>query len=240
MRKVLFPVIQYCKRLNIICGHYGSGKTNLAVNLALDLKRQRKDVTLVDLDIVNPYFRSADFTEALESNGIHTINPMYANTNLDIPAIGPEVASVLEQKDRTAVIDVGGDDAGAAALGRYAQQILEDGDYAYFYVINRCRYLTRTPEEAAEILREIEFTSRLKATGVVNNSNVSYQTTSDTIISSMAYAEEVARRLNLPLVATAYDRRLGKQLEAAGLVTNGYPVEIFVKPPWEEKTKVEL
>lgn len=227
-------MVNFCKRVNIICGHYGSGKTNLAVNLAVDLKRQGQDVTLVDLDIVNPYFRSADFSKALEENGVHTISPAYANTNLDIPALTANIYSVFQNKDGAVVIDVGGDDAGAAALGRYARLVQEEGDYACFYVINAHRYLTRDPEEAVAVLREIEFAARLQATGIVNNSNVSYQTTSDMIDASAAYAGEVARLAELPLVATAYDRRLRCDAE------NGYPVDIFVKPPWEDPTAITI
>ncbi|WP_312644590.1 hypothetical protein [Hydrogenoanaerobacterium sp.] len=230
----------FCKRINIICGHYGSGKTNLAVNLAVDLKKQGKDVVLADLDIVNPYFRSADFNSILNKNGIHTISPTYANTNLDIPALTANMNSIFEQKDRTIVIDVGGDDAGAAAMGRYARMVLDDGDYSYLYVINKYRYLTRTPDEALAILREIEQISRLSATGIVNNSNVSYQTTSDTITSSIEYAQSVAQLAGIPLVATAYDRRLEKEIVSGGMISDGYPVDIFVKPPWEEKTNIQL
>ena len=230
----------FCKRINIICGHYGSGKTNLAVNLAVDLKKQGKDVTLVDLDIVNPYFRSADFNDILNENGIHTISPTYANTNLDIPALTADIHAVFGQKERTVVIDVGGDDAGAAAMGRYARMVLDDGDYTYLYVINQYRYLTRTPGEAVEILRDIEQISRLTATGIVNNSNVSYQTTCDTITSSLEYAQTVAQLAGIPLVATAYNRRLEKEIISRGNVPNGYPLDIFVKPPWEEKTNIQL
>lgn len=227
-------MMDFCKRVNIVCGHYGSGKTNLAVNLAVDLKRQGKDVTLVDLDIVNPYFRSADFNDVLGANGIHTISPTFANTNLDIPALTANMYSVFENKTGTVVIDVGGDDAGAAAMGRYARLVLDEGDYAFLYVINAYRYLTRDPEEAVRVLREIEYAARLTATGIVNNSNVSYQTISETINSSIGYAGEVARLADLPLVATAYDRRL-----VCG-APNGYPIDIFVKPPWEEKTTITL
>lgn len=226
----------FCRRINIICGHYGSGKTNLAVNLAVSLKKQGEDVTLVDLDIVNPYFRSADFTDILNANGIHTINPMFAGSNLDTPSLTANIHSVFEQKSGVAVIDVGGDDAGAAALGRYAHMVEEEGDYSFLYVLNRFRYLTQTPEEAVEILHEIEQTSRLKVTGIVNNSNISADTTADTIISSVGYAEEAARLAGVPLAATVYDRRLGGGLE----VPRGFPVDIYVKPPWEEKTGLRL
>ena len=230
----------FCKRITIICGHYGSGKTNLAVNLAVSLKRQGRDVTLVDLDIVNPYFRSADFAEILNNNGISTINPTFANSNLDIPSLTANINGVFEQKNRTAIIDVGGDDAGAAALGRYARMLENENNFSFLYVINCCRYLTKTPEEAVQILREIEQMSRIKATGIVNNSNLAQQTTAETVIASAAYAAEVARLSGLPLVATCYNRGLQNEVVAAGGVPEEYPIDIYVKPPWEEKTSLKI
>ena len=221
----------FCKRINIICGHYGSGKTNLAVNLAVDLRRQGRDVTLVDLDIVNPYFRSADFTAALEAGGVRVISPMFANSNVDIPAITGEVYSVFEPGAGTVIIDVGGDDAGAAALGRYAAMVPQD-DYTLLCVLNARRYLTRSAQEAADILREITFASRITATGLLNNTNLGPDTTAQTVRESVPYAQEAAELTGLPLIATAFDHRLLPEL---GALENGYPVELYVRPPWEEK-----
>ena len=143
-------MIDNLEKVTVITGHYGSGKTNFAVNLAIDLRRAGKKVVLVDLDIVNPYFRSADFKNKLEGMGIQMVCPIYANTNLDLPSLGPEVYSVFASKDdRYVILDVGGDDAGAAALGRYAQMIKEH-PWKMIYVINRYRYLTREPQQAVE------------------------------------------------------------------------------------------
>lgn len=148
-------MIDSVKRITIVTGHYGSGKTNFAVNLAVDLSREGKQVVLVDLDIVNPYFRSADFKERLTAMGIEMICPIYANTNLDIPALGADIYSVFYQNDsRYVIFDVGGDDAGAAALGRYSHLIQQE-NYDMLYVVNCYRYLTRQPEEALQILRKL-------------------------------------------------------------------------------------
>lgn len=228
------------KRITIICGHYGSGKTNLAVNLAVREKRRGRDITLVDLDIVNPYFRSSDFSEILNKNGISTINPMFANSNLDIPALTADINGIFEQKSRTAVIDVGGDDAGAAALGRYARLFLDENNYSFLYVINRYRYLTQTPADAVEIMREIERTSRMKVTGIINNSNLGQKTTADTITSSVSYGDEVAALAGVPLLASCCDKALYSAVLAAGGVPLAYPVDIYVKPPWEDKTDIQI
>ncbi|MDD2956085.1 MAG: hypothetical protein PHD67_07205 [Oscillospiraceae bacterium] len=216
-------------RITVVTGHYGSGKTNLSVNLAVDLKAAGHEVTLVDLDIVNPYFRSADFSAQMAEKGIRVMAPQFAGTNLDIPALGPEVASVLEEDGgRRVIIDVGGDDAGAFALGRYAAQIAEQ-DYRMIYVVNAFRYLTRSPEEALQVLLEIETASRLKGSALVNNSNLASETSPEDVLGSVAYAQAAAEKAGLPLWATAVRRDLAPALPGDGF----YPVDVYVRPPWE-------
>ena len=222
-------MIDNLEKVTVITGHYGSGKTNFAVNLAIDLRRAGKKVVLVDLDIVNPYFRSADFKNKLEGMGIQMVCPIYANTNLDLPSLGPEVYSVFASKDdRYVILDVGGDDAGAAALGRYAQMIKEH-PWKMIYVINRYRYLTREPQQAVEIMREIEMTSRLTVTSVVNNSNLGSSTAKEDILSSFAFGEETANLAGVELLGSSVRRDLAEQIERDDV----YPVDIHVLPPWE-------
>lgn len=190
--------------LIVVCGHFGSGKTNVSVALALALKKAGKDVTLIDLDIINPYFRAADAEALMKANGIRCINPMFANTNVDVPTIGPEVASVfIEAKNegKIAIFDVGGDN-GAAALGKYQKDFLEIG-YNMLGVVSRYRPLTETPELAAEGLREIEYYSRLSFTHIVNNSNIGNETTKEYVADSFPYAEEISRLTSLPVAFTS-------------------------------------
>ena len=216
---------------HIICGHYGCGKTNLALNLAMDLVREGKKVTLVDLDIVNPYFRSSDYEELLEEKGIQLIAPIFAHTNVDMPALPAELESIFSMRDRMVIIDVGGDDAGAVALGRYAHTIRQMGRFSMHYVVNRYRALTTQPEEAVALLREIEAACRLKATGVVNNSHMQDLTTGEDILRSVDYAKKTAELLGLPLVTNTCPRALYPDLSAK--VTPLYPVDRYVRPPWE-------
>lgn len=224
------------KRFCIITGHYGCGKTNLAVNLAVDLAAERGAVTLVDLDIVNPYFRSSDFTGPLAARGVRVIAPTFAGTTLDVPSLSAAVYSVFEG-DGVVLIDAGGDDVGATALGRFARD-LGGIDYDMLYVVNRYRALTATPQEAAALLPEIERASHLKATGVVNNSHLRDQTTLATVLDSRRYAEETARLLGLPLRFTTVPEWLTAGLsdtpDAASWVENAYAVRIHVRTPWEE------
>lgn len=208
----------------IITGHYGSGKTNIAVELALEYARAGERVCVVDLDIVNPYFRTADFSELFEQNGIHLAAPKYANTNLDIPALGIDMYALLSGYDRV-VVDVGGDDAGAVALGQYAQ-VLKNFGYEMLYVVNRFRLLTHSAAEAVELLRDIEQVSQLKVTGVINNSNLGQETTAEDVLGSVAYADECAAELGVPLVFTAAERSLG--------LSECRAISVYVRPFWEE------
>lgn len=184
----------------IIAGHYGAGKTNVAVALALALADRDGGAVLVDLDTVNPYFRAADSAELLHRAGVRTINPEYANSNVDIPTLPPEIASVFVS-DETAIFDVGGDD-GASALGVYEREIKSRG-YEMFYVINMYRPLTAAPEDAVSLMREIESYSRLSFTGIINNSNLGAETTEKTVADSISYADEVSRLTGLPIAFTS-------------------------------------
>ncbi len=214
------------KKLTIVTGHYGSGKTNISVNLALEGARQGKKCTVIDLDIVNPYFRTADFEELFAQNGITLKTPQYANSNLDIPALGISVKGVLDESD-CVIIDVGGDDEGAKALGRYKAVISECEDREMLYVINKCRYLTKEPDEALELMREIETASGLSCTGIVNNTNLGGETDESIILGSLDYARKVAEAAGLPLRMTAARKEFLEKV-----TENPFPIEIFVKTLW--------
>lgn len=190
------------KRLTILCGHYGSGKTNVAVNLAIKLREQHERVTVADLDIVNPYFRTKDSMKEFDERGIRLICSPYANSNVDIPALPQELYSVTDDKGQTVVLDIGGDDRGALALGRLAEQIKAEGDYAMLMVINRFRPLTPDVPSTLEVMREIEVACGIPFTGLINNSNLGEETTADDVLGSMTYADEVAKATGLPLVMT--------------------------------------
>lgn len=215
----------------IITGHYGCGKTNLAINLALSLKTAKNNVSLADLDIVNPYFRSSDLKESLGQKGINVIASDYMGSTLDIPAVTPMLSAAVNRAggDNILIIDVGGDDAGATALGRFSH-IIAQKSYTMLYVINKYRLLTRAAEEAVHILREIEGASRLKATGIVNNSHLGRETTLDKVLAGMDYGEEVSRLSGLNIVFNTIKSGLFKDLtEKEGF----FPVNIDVKAPWD-------
>lgn len=201
------------RRINILCGHYGSGKTNIAVNLALRIKKNKENVALADLDIVNPYFRAEDSRHLMEENGIRMICSDYANSNVDIPALPQEIYAITDDKSLNTVIDVGGDDRGAYALGRLSPSILADKDYNMLMVINKFRPLTPTPEDTIEVMREIETACGIPFTGIINNSNLGAITTEGDVIKSVDYAVQTAKMANLPLVFTSVNEGIYDKLE---------------------------
>ena len=190
------------KRMTLFAGHYGSGKTNIAVNYALYLKSLGENVVIADLDIVNPYFRTRDSLEDLTNAGIKLISSAFANSNVDLPALPQDVYSLLDKRGEKAIMDIGGDDRGAYALGRYADAIKEENDYEMLFVINCFRPLTRDAESTLEVMREIEDACKCKFTAIVNNSNLGNETTAEDVLKSVDYANEVSRITGLPIKCT--------------------------------------
>ncbi len=193
-------------KLNIVCGHYGSGKTNIAVNLALNLRKRNAGLKIytADLDIVNPYFRTADAAEILRKADVEPLIPEFANTNVDIPSLPPKMMGMMrgDFRDAVSILDVGGDD-GAVVLGMYNMYIRQTG-YDMYYVINMYRPLTAAPEEVYLCMQDIEAVSGLKCTKIINNSSLGAETTADDVADSVEYARECAKICGLPLICHSY------------------------------------
>lgn len=218
------------ERITVVCGHYGSGKTNFSLNLAIDMAKEKsKRITLVDLDIVNPYFRSSDYRELLENSGVHVIAPKYAGTNLDTPALSAEIDSVFCDENTQVIFDVGGDDAGAFALGRYSDKIKQE-NYSFIYLVNKYRNLTNTPETSVEILGEIMCACGLMPSYIVNNSHLQRETTAETILNAADYGEKIAELVNVPLLCTTAPDFLKDSERLAGYKL--YYVRSIVRPPF--------
>ncbi len=199
------------KRITLFCGHYGSGKTNIAVNFAIAKKKTGLPVSIADIDIVNPYFRTKDSTAELERAGVHVVALPFANTSVDLPAIPSEVMGLLQRRDTYVVMDVGGDDRGAVALGRYAPTILNENNFDMVFVVNFFRPLTRTPSEALEIMREIEAACKIPFTAIVNNSNIGEETKASDVLKTVSLALELSDISGLPLVGTTASEKLCKE-----------------------------
>ena len=216
------------KRLTLLCGHYGSGKTNIAVNMALDMKKRFDNVTVADLDIVNPYFRTKDSADLFNENGIRLIVSEFANTNLDLPSMPQDMYALTDDRTMHAVIDVGGDDRGALALGRLAPKIIEENDYEMLMVINRFRPLTPDAVSTLEVMREIEQAGHIRFTGLINNSNLGDETTAEDILNSVEYANEVSSLSGLPVVLTTVRKELYNNLN--GRIPDLFGLSLQARP----------
>ncbi len=208
----------------VITGHYGSGKTEFAVNLAKKLKNP----VIVDMDIVNPYFRTVDAKAMLEAQGVKVIAPEFANTNVDVPSLPPDIFGAL-QGDNDVILDVGGDDDGAIVLGQY-NKYFQNG-YEMYFVMNFCRPMTSDAEGVCEILRDIEYASRIKVTGLVNNTNVRGDTTPQLLQDSIAKAEEVSKAVNVPIIAVSGTKDILDKVETQYPKTE---LELNLALPWEK------
>lgn len=213
------------KKITVITGYYGSGKTNLAVNIALYLRKSGAErVSAVDLDIVNPYFRCSDFKELFRKEGITVYSPLYAGTNLDIPALDLDLESVISQSSYT-VIDVGGDDAGAYVLGRYKDIFKRyKEDTSMLYVYNCFRREDHSAEEAADNMRCIEKASGLKCTALVNNSNLGAAAENESLPNTWDFQKKLEQLTGLKTVLRSSEKN------------SDFTVNRLVKLPWERST----
>lgn len=212
------------KRVLLLAGHYGSGKTNIAVNMAFDLKRRGSDTLIADIDIVNPYFRTKDSQKELAEAGIELICSPYANSNVDIPALPQEIYRVTEKRDCYAIVDIGGDDRGALALGRLSDAIKEENNYEMFLVVNTFRPLTNNLSDMLEVVREIEIASKIPFTAIINNSNLGEETTAQDVLNSVSLVEEISKACNLPVKLTTVKASLYNELE--GKIENLFPLTL--------------
>lgn len=222
-------ILENPKRITLFAGHYGSGKTNIAVNYALNLKRMGKGVVIADLDIVNPYYRTKDSEKELNDAGIRVISSEFANSNVDFPAMPGEAYAIIDNKEDFAVCDVGGDDRGAYALGRFREGITNE-DYEMYLVINCYRPLTRDVDSLLEIKEEIEAAAGIPFTAIVNNSNLGRETTAQSVLDSLDYANEASSRLGLPIKLTTVFEPVYEELK--GKIENLMPLVLQERNFW--------
>ena len=218
------------KRLTAIVGHYGSGKTEVTINLAKTFCKRYK-LLVMDMDTVNPYFRTVDARDHFDELKIKLVAPRYANTNVDVPALPQDVNIAFDDKSYTVLMDVGGDDDGAVVLSTYRGRIKQE-DYDMFAVVNERRLQTNTVEKSLIYLQAIEKASGLKVTGIINNTNLGNLTDINLLENSVEYMEELSRKCGLPVVATAVKREL--LTDAAHFDSFVLPMDIHIKRVWEE------
>ncbi len=220
---------QCCEnRILIVTGHYGSGKTEFALNLAKACAEEGKRTALVDIDIVNPYFRSREMAEPLEEMGIRLITTIPELRFADIPALPGDIAATYDDPNLFSIFDVGGDPVGAKVLGRYSDKIRKV-PYDFLVVINANRPRTKTPEKAVQFIRSIESACRLKATGIVDNTHLGRETTEEDLELGRKLAEGTSQLTGLPIICHTVEKRLMRDDMPADV----FPVDINFKKPWE-------
>lgn len=214
------------KKYNIFAGNYGSGKTEISLNLAKELAMQKKRVMLLDMDIVNPYFRSSEHEEMLKALGIRVVKPCFANTNVDVPSLPAEIYSAFTLPLDAAIFDAGGDPVGAAALGQLADRF-DRTDLEFYYVINALRPLQENAGEIIQMMRQIEARSQLQVTSLINNTNLAGDTTAEHVKQGYLIVQEVAKETGLPIAFSSI--REGISAQDVGAIKS---IHIFTRPDW--------
>ncbi len=217
-------------RIKILVGHYGSGKTEIALNMAASIRAAGHRTALVDLDIVNPFFRSAEQGAWLSERDIRLLAPTFALTAVDIPALPAEILSVFSDQSLRTVFDVGGDDAGALALGRYRRYFEENG-YELIYVVNKFRPRSGSVQEILDMMRRVAQNARLTPTGLINNSNLGELTDRKVIEEGHELLMAVSRESGLPLLADSAAKPGILPLEDG---TPAFEIQRVTRPEWME------
>lgn len=219
-------------RVIVVVGNYGSGKTELSLNLALKMAKRGEQVTLVDLDIVNPYFRSSEQTEMLHEHGIKVYAPSFAMTTVDVPSLPADIQAVFADKTRRVIFDVGGDDTGAAALGRYKPYFDQD-DVTVLFVVNAFRPLSGEADAVCDLIQRVANRSRLQPDVLVNNANVAWETQKEDLDRGEALLKEVSDRLNIPVGYLCAKEDIMQQLPES-LSGERITIKILMRPDWME------
>lgn len=217
-------------RISIVTGHYGTGKTEFAVNLALALAEEHDNVMIADLDIVNPYFRSRERKKELEASGVKLISSSQEAAHADIPALPAELLGIFQNRAIRGILDIGGDPVGARVLARFQPNIVAE-DYELLFVVNANRPEVRTAESAIEYLRKIEDITGLKCSGLVNNTHLCGETTESQVRKGAALAAEISEITGIPVRCHVAVERLAGGL--ADLKEPVFPISIKMKKPWE-------
>ncbi|WMJ76394.1 MULTISPECIES: ATP-binding protein [unclassified Sedimentibacter] len=219
------------KRLVIIIGHYGSGKSEFSVNYAVKMKEQYENVSIADLDIVNPYFRSREKRDFFEKIGVKVFDSSIKNTAIDIPALPAELTGVILNPNEKSILDVGGDPVGARVLARYSDQI-KSTDYDMFFVINGNRPETSTVEGALKYLRLIEATSKLKVTGLINNTHMLKETTAEDVEFGHELTEKVSWETDIPIRYEVVINKAAADIKNKEILEKLFPINLYMREEW--------
>jgi signal recognition particle GTPase len=220
------------KRITILSGHFGSGKTEIAINIALKERQQQDKVAINDLDIINPYFRSRDVADLFRENDIELISPESRLATSDLPIVSGEIYRVLHDKRYRVIVDAGGDKDGATALGQYYHE-WNKYEPELLFVLNANRPYVSTTQGALNTIQQIEEAARLKVTGIINNTNIGYETTMEDIENGLILSTVIAEQLGIPLTFTAISTHLKNAANHYAKDHKVLFINRYMKVPWE-------
>ncbi len=220
------------KRIRIITGHYGSGKTEFAVNYVKKLRESVDGrVAIADLDIVNVYFRSREKKEELEEKGIQVIASNLDTAVADVPAVSGAMTMPVINKEYQYVVDLGGNDVGTLVLGRI-KPLLDHAEADFFMVVNAYRPNTSTPEGIIEQMENLEYAAGLKVTGFINNTNLVRETTAECLLHGDEVLKEVTKRTGVPVKYVSYVKDVMTEEIPEGLSGELFPMEFNMRKTW--------
>jgi len=219
------------KRIKIFVGGFGSGKTEIAINYSIYYKKNHIQVAIVDLDIVNPYFRTREAKNALNLKGIKMISPEGEMAYADLPLISPEIKGLIQNSDYHLILDVGGDDVGTVVLGNF-KSFIKDLDYEMLLVVNSYRPFTQSVPQIMQMAQEIENSSRLKISGMVSNPNLSGQTDEKIIKQGHILIKQPSQKLNLPIKFICIDERFSQKIQQKNFQESIFYIKRFMRLPW--------
>ncbi|UCC43124.1 MAG: cobalamin biosynthesis protein CbiA [Candidatus Zixiibacteriota bacterium] len=219
----------------VIVGGFGSGKSEVSVNLARVLAQQGdKPVSIGDLDIINPYFRSREAAEVLADLGVKSLVPPGSLAEADLPIIIPEIKSAIQKRDGLLILDVGGDDLGARVLSSLRDAFSADS-YEFLMVLNLRRPFTSTVEGSLSVIGEIEDAAGLKLTGIISNTHLMDDTTDEIILEGLEVSREVAARTGLPIKFVSMETSIAGRFDPRKINLPVLTLNRELLKPWEQR-----
>ena len=219
------------KRIKIFVGSFGSGKTEIAINYSIYCRKNHSQVAIVDLDIVNPYFRTREAKDTLNLKGIKVISPEGEMAYADLPLVSPEIKGLIQNSDYYLILDVGGDDVGTVVLGNF-KSFIKDLDYEMLIVVNSYRPFTQDIPQIQQMIQEIENSSRLKVSGIISNPNLSSQTNIEAIKKGHILIRQAARKLKMPIKFICIDERFSQKIKQENFEEPLFYIKRFMRLPW--------